>query len=221
MKLSEKSIEVLKNFTLINQGLVVNEDLPVFSRSIGSVIVAKCDFAEKFPKSFALHDLGNFLKVYSLFSDADLDFTDNSIELKSNGTSVRYYYSSPELVFGISEKEVEQLNEMSKSDSEDFILGGDELQSIIRASSVMNLDLLNLKSSDGRASAELTSRRNSTSNTFNIDLGDSNKDFDVKISVENMKFIQTTYEVAVFDRFITLYSELYNLKYWISLLQED
>ena len=101
MKLSNETKEVLKNFSTINQNLVIKEGSEIATMSAMKNIVAKATVEENFPVEFAIYDLNEFLSALSLFTNPDLDFQENYVvitEAGSKGKSLKYWYSEPSVV---------------------------------------------------------------------------------------------------------------------------
>ena len=67
MKLTTETISVLKNFSTINQNLMVKSGRNVSTMSAMKNIIAKATVNESFPKDFAIYDLNDFLSALSLF----------------------------------------------------------------------------------------------------------------------------------------------------------
>ena len=63
MKISEQTKEVLKNFSNINQNLLVKSGTTLTTMSTMKNIVAKAEVKESFPKEFAIYDLNEFLSA--------------------------------------------------------------------------------------------------------------------------------------------------------------
>ena len=77
MKLSNYTTSVLKNFSTINQNLVIKEGNTITTMSAMKNIVAKAEVEETFPQQIAIYDLNEFLGALSLFTSPVLDFSDN------------------------------------------------------------------------------------------------------------------------------------------------
>ena len=84
MKLSEHTVEVLKNFATINQNLVIKEGSTLTTMSAMKNIVAKADVEESFDKEVAIYDLNEFLASISLFTNPILEFEDGFVTLPQN-----------------------------------------------------------------------------------------------------------------------------------------
>ena len=100
MKLSNETIGVLKNFSSINQNLVIKEGNIMTTMSAMKNIVAKADVTETFPREVAIYDLNEFLSSLSLFSEPVLDFQEQFMTMKDEGSkaTLKYWYSDPSVV---------------------------------------------------------------------------------------------------------------------------
>ena len=78
MKLSEKTFNLLKNFSSINQSILFKEGNSLRTMSVMKNILAEVEVEEEFPKDFAIYDLVQFLNNVSLCSNPELDFKNKS-----------------------------------------------------------------------------------------------------------------------------------------------
>ena len=101
MNLSNETVSVLKNFSTINQNLVIKSGNNISTISAQKNIVAKATVKETFPKDFAIYDLNEFLAALSLFQKPDLEFRNDFVVITENGSaakSLKYWYSDPSVV---------------------------------------------------------------------------------------------------------------------------
>ena len=75
MKLSKKTLAILKNFATINQSIVVKPGNKLETISNVKDVFAKVEVEETFENNFAIYDLNEFLGVVSLFEDPDFEFS--------------------------------------------------------------------------------------------------------------------------------------------------
>ena len=74
MKLSENTVSVLKNFSNINQNILVKEGATLHTMSTMKNIIGRASIDETFDREFGIYDLNEFLGVMSLSKNADLSF---------------------------------------------------------------------------------------------------------------------------------------------------
>jgi len=60
MKLSDNTLSILKNFSSINQSILVKQGSKLRTISVMKNILAEANVSENFPKDFAIYDLINF-----------------------------------------------------------------------------------------------------------------------------------------------------------------
>ena len=63
MKLSEKTLSLLKNFGSINQSILFKEGNKLRTISVMKNILAEAEIAEDIPQDFGIYDLNQFLNV--------------------------------------------------------------------------------------------------------------------------------------------------------------
>ena len=90
MRLRNKKLEVLKNFSNINQNILIEEGNVVRTISTMKNILGSATVDESFPNEFGIYDLNEFLGVMSLASDAELEFeTDKYLTINGGSTKIR------------------------------------------------------------------------------------------------------------------------------------
>ncbi len=88
MKLSDKTISVLKNFSSINQSILFKEGNKLRTISLMKNILAEATVSEEFMRDFGIYDLNQFLNGLSLHSSPELDFTNESyVVIRDGGSS--------------------------------------------------------------------------------------------------------------------------------------
>jgi hypothetical protein len=216
MKISPDTLAILKNFSTINSNLVVKEGNTIRTISPGKNILTEATVAETFDTPFGIWDLSQFLAAVSLFKDPDFDFQKDHVVIRSSGTkaSVKYYYSSPELLVSADKK----LN--MPPTKVNFTLTVKDLNELMRASSVLGVPDLSLESANDRMVLRVWNRKDPTSHDFSIDVGEniSGAEFQFLFKVENLRLLPAEYSVSVSDKKVAQFeSQSNDVTYWISL----
>ena len=221
MKLSEHTIEVLKNFATINQNLVIKEGSTLTTMSAMKNIVAKADVEESFDKEVAIYDLNEFLASISLFTSPILEFNDGFVTIKEENSpknSLKYFYSDPSVVTSpnktitMPSKEVE------------FTLNGENLNKLKRAAGVIQAPDLVLEKKDADVFLTVKDKKNDTANTFSIDVDTKTEGSNFKFfyKVENLKVMEGNYDVEISSKNISHYTnKSSSVEYWIALEPES
>ena len=218
MKLTNETINVLKNFSTINQNLVIKEGSSISTMSAMKNIIAKATVEEKFEKEFAIYDLNEFLSALSLFSNPNLDFNDDYVVMTedgSNGKKLKYWYSDPSVVTSPT-KEVT----MPSSEIE-FNLSRDTLSEVTKAAAVIGVPDMVLESGELR----VTDKKNDTANSYSTQVVQSNDEaekYKFWFKVENLKLLQGSYDVQVSAKKISYFKNSnFDIEYFIALEPES
>ena len=216
MKLSNDTKDVLKNFSTINQNLLVKSGNTINTMSAMKNIVAKATIPDTFSSEFAIYDLNEFLSALSLFKSPDLNFGDKSVKLKEEGggSSLNYFFSDPSVVT-TPKTEIS----MPSVDVE-FTFTQDTFNQIQKASAVLGVPDVVLKgAAGGDIVLTVTDRKNDTSNDFAIKVGENSpSDFTYYIKVENLKLLAGNYKVQVSSKGISHFTNTNKqIEYFIAL----
>ena len=88
MKLSERTFELLKNFSNINNMIYVKEGSTLKTISVTQNIFARANVPEDFNMPFAIYDLHELLVGLSVWNQPDLEFANSSYLTISSGLSL-------------------------------------------------------------------------------------------------------------------------------------
>jgi hypothetical protein len=216
MKLSNGTINVLKNFSTINQNLVIKEGSDISTMSAMKNIVAKAKVEEDFTKEFAIYDLNEFLSALSLFGTPDLDFQDDYVVITEEGSakSLKYWYSDPSVVTTPTKDITMPSNEVK------FDFSSDSLAEITKAASVIGAPDMVLE----KGKLRVTDKKNKTANDYatELDVPDSDVDYKFWFKVENLKLLPGSYSVEVSSKNISRFSNSnVDIEYFIALEPES
>jgi hypothetical protein len=216
MKLSNDTRDVLKNFSTINQNLLVKNGSVINTMSAMKNIVAKATVPDSFNNEFAIYDLNEFLSALSLFKDPSLDFDDKAVKLKEEGggSSLNYFFSDPSIVTA-PKTEIT----MPSVDVE-FTFTQETFNAIQKASAVLGVPDVVLKgTTGGDINLTVTDRKNDTSNDFAIKVGENaTSDFTYFFKVENLKLLAGNYKVEVSSKGISHFTNTNKpVEYFIAL----
>ena len=221
MKLNNETVTVLKNFSTINQNLVIKPGNNISTMSAMKNIVAKATVKEEFTKEFAIYDLNEFLAALSLFENPDLDFKDDFVVI-SNGANLKYWYSDPSVVTTPSKDVTMPESEVS------FTLESNMLSDVQKAAAVIGApDMVLEAMSLGLAVLKVTDKKNSTANAFAVKVDVNNEDgkdvpYKFWFKVENLKLLPGTYDVTVSSKNISHFvNTKVDVDYFIALEPES
>lgn len=217
MELNEKTLNVLKNFSGINQNLLIQEGNTIKTISEARNVVATAIVEEQFPQKFGIYDLNEFIGVLSLVDEPNLKFAEESITVSdSTGRSKVRYFFSPEETLTTPSKDVN----MPEPDVS-FTLDNETLNKLKRAASTLGHSNVSITPGGGGIlSLSVVDNENSTSNTYSIDIDGeyTSSDFNFIISIANLKILPGDYEVQLSRKLITEFKHKeINVRYWIAV----
>ena len=217
MKLSENTVSVLKNYSTINQNLMINAGSTLTTMSAMKNIVARSTVAETFEKDIAIYDLNEFLAALSLFESPELDFQENFVMMSNEGSSrsLKYFYSDPSVVTTVKRDITMPECEVS------FKFSDKELSDITKAAAVIGVPDMVLEN----GSLRVTDKKNDTANHFAMEVDYVNAvetDHKFWFKVENLKLMPGTYEVGVSKNKISNFKNTnVDIEYFIALEPES
>jgi hypothetical protein len=216
MKLTNETKEVLKNFSTINQNLVIKEGSKISTMSAMKNIIANATVKEIFPKEFAIYDLNEFLAVISLFDKPELDFQDDFVVITGDNSKdkVTYWYSDPSVVTSPTKEIIMPSKEIT------YNFSSSTLAEVQRAASVIGAPDMVLEN----GKLKVTDKKNSTANNYETDVAVDENDADYKFwfKVENLKIIPGTYDVEVSSKNISRFKNSnLDVEYFIALEPES
>jgi len=213
MQISEKTIGILKNFAAINQSILIRDGSNLDTMSVQKNVLASVKVDEDFPQEFGIYDLNEFLSALSLFDKPELDFGDQSVTITGqDGSSTSYWYADKSIIV-YPEKEI-TMPECEVN----FKLTASVFDKLLRATGTLGLNDLCIKNVDDKIVAEVQDKRNDTSNTYSIEVGDYDGDdnFNFYFLTERLKMLSNDYEVNISSKNISKFS-CGNLVYWVAL----
>ena len=214
MKLSDKTLTILKNFAGINNSILVKKGNELKTISVAKNILAEAQIDEEFSRDFAIYDLNQFLNGLGLHQDPDLDFSpDSYLTIREGKRRVKYFYADPAVIVSPPKKEI-----TLPSEDVHFQLDSIALEKLLKAAAVYQLPDLSAVGEAGVVKLVVRDKKNDTSNEFAVVVGETDKEFSFNFKVENIKIIPGAYDVVVSQKLLSKFTNTNcNLKYYIAL----
>ncbi len=212
MKLSKKTLAILKNFATINQSIVVEPGKKLETISNVKDIFAKVDVEEEFVTGFAIYDLNEFLGVVSLFEDPDFEFNDGEVIISQGSMKQKYFYADPAVITsppekGVSLPSVEVTASMKK----------EQWGVAIRAASANNASTLTFTNGN----ILLHDKGVPNSNNFVFEgVASHDVDYNLSIAVEKLKMVMDDYNIEVCSKGLARFDGAQGIEYFIALLPD-
>ena len=215
MNLSSDTVAVLKNFSDINQNILVKPGNKVQTISTMKNILAEAEISEKFDSEFAIYDLPEFLRAVELFQKPSLNFNGGSnVQIADNNSkqSIKYFFADKSVI-------VAPTKNITMPDKEvTFTLKKDDFARLQKGVMTLNLPDVAVKGDGKTITLVATDKKNKSSNDYSISVGETNKTFTAYFKAENFKMVSDDYDVAISKQKISHFVNRNKpIQYWIAL----
>ena len=213
MKLSNNTTNILKNFSTINQSILIKEGNKLKTISVMKNILAEAEIEEEFEKEFAIYDLNQFLSGLSLYDAPDLDFGESYLTIRDGRRRAKYFFADPNVIVSPPEKEISL-----PSRDVCFTVATQQLDKLLKAAAIYQVPDLSAVGRNGKVELVVRDKKNDTSHEFGEEVGETDDEFCFNFKVENIKIIPGSYDVVISTKLLAEFTNKNtNLKYYIAL----
>jgi hypothetical protein len=212
MQLSKETLNKLKNFAEINQNLLIKEGSSITTLSSGKTVMATATVPEVFAvseKGFGIYDLNEFLGMLSLFENPDLEFSEKYVTLSEGRTSIKYF-SADQSVLTYPTKTLEM-----PTPEITFQMTSAVLQSIRKVAAVLKTQYVSIVGDGSTITIKVADHKNATAPAYISEIGTTDKEFNVILTVDNLKILPGDYNVEISSKKISKFSNA-ELTYFVA-----
>ena len=192
MYLSAETVALLKNFSTINQSVLIRAGKKLRTMSVMKNILSEVDIDEEFDRDVAIYDLNQFLNCLSLIPGAEVRLDKNAILITDDTNSIEYRYSDPSVIPAPPEKEL-----VLPSEDVCLTLTEENLETVKKAAAVLQIPDVTLLGDGSKIFLTVRDKKNSGSNSYKIEVGETESTFQFNLKVENLKLMAGDYDVAL------------------------
>jgi hypothetical protein len=214
MKLSNETVNVLKNFSGINSGIKFRQGNKLTTVSPTKTILAQANLAEQFPQDFCVYDLTQFLSVLNLYPDAELSVDDVNVTFKSGRKSTKYRLTAENQIVVPPEKTLNLPSVDVK-----FTLSEDDLAWLIKTASILQSPNVAVESNGETVTITTFNAIDDSAhtNSIELDIEPENK-YKLVFKTENLKLIPGAYDVEISSKGISHFKNTkIDIQYWIAI----
>lgn len=192
MKLSKRTLDVLKNFSSINPSILIKQGNVLSTIAPSKKVLANATIEESFPRTFGVYELNKLLGILSFFTDPEIEVGESALTIVGDGGKrLDFTYSSPDTIVSPPDRD------LPFEPEEEFPLPAKTLQEVLKAAGVLGLPELEIRGSGGTVSIRALDSRNPSSHSFKFDLGSTGKDFRLIFHTDTFKFLPVDYTAQV------------------------
>jgi len=222
MKLSDETLVILKNFSEINSGIVIEEGNVLSTIHPNKVIMGSAVVKESFPFQIRIYALGDFLSILS--EDEDLvdlvldkdDQNQITIVGHSGKSKVKYRLAAPNLIISPPKKAL-----VLPSKDLEIKLDEKDLNWVLRMADILHSPNIIFRSDGKTLSLVTMDIKNDSAHEDTVELGKapSGTPFEFVFKRENWKMLPKTYDVTVTAKGMAHF-KANNLQYWVTTEKE-
>lgn len=224
MKLSDDVLNILKNFSQINNGIIINKGNVLYTsnpggeKNIGILVRAELKDSFDTPNEAPIHDISQFLNTLKLFNDPNVEFKENHLVISDKEYLCSYMYAnrntikiSPHDKFDIGDDFVE------------FNLSWREISNVLQAANVLHCDVINIKVDNGKTVISTKDNTGVIKNdfSFSFDIEEKTKKADIDISISFMRLLQNDYRVRIPAKMNAVELSANGVTYWIAACRKQ
>ena len=215
MNLSTDTIDVLKNFSNINQNILVKPGKTVQTISTMKNILAEAEVNEEFGSEFAIYDLPEFLRSIELFDSPQLKFnggTNVQINEEKSKQNIKYFFADKSVIVSPTKSITMPDNFVS------FTFKKESFAKLMKAATTLNLVDVAVVGNGSKIHMIATDKKNKSSNGYSKTIGETDKKFNANFKAENLKIIGDDYNVEISQQKISHFVNRNKpVQYWIAL----
>lgn len=215
MKLSARAIQVLRNFSTINQSIIFKAGSQIKTISQSKTIMARATIDTDIEKTFAVYDLPQFLSAISLFEDPELELGERSADIGNGRERIRYTFSEPSLILAPPEKEIQL-----PTPEVEFTLRNDVLTRVQKALGIIGAPEIAVTGDGEKIYVEALNTKNTSESTYKVEVGSTDKNFRLIFLAENIKLLPGDYQVAISSKGLSHFKGE-DIEYWVAVEQHS
>lgn len=196
MKLSNRTIKILKNFSDHNSGIFLRQGKlqRTVDKATGTVLFADAEIDEDFPIDFGIIDLKSFLNCLTSIENPDVVFSENEAVIKGEGFEV-LYRSSPEVMIVCPPPgKITLTNKLVT-----FKLSKESFRKILSLSSMIQLNDFKIVGQSGKLFIQTEDGSRDEGNSVKLDLSEyEGEDFSMPFDSSYLNFLDDDYVVTVY-----------------------
>jgi hypothetical protein len=215
MKFSQKTIEVIKNFSTINQGMLFKQGKVLKTVSPQKNVMALANIEDEITNEFSVYDLNNFLTVLSLTDNCEFSFDDEHVILNSKQGRgvVNYRFTAQNMIVTPPEKDIVFPEAEIKVTIEQ-----EDLLWIFKTSSVLGTPHIGIYSDGNGVFVTAFDATGTGSHNTNLKFASGNGDvYNIHFKIDSLKIIPGTYEVHISSKGVSHWTNKNEeIQYWIT-----
>jgi len=215
MKLSNQTLNVLKNYASINQGIVFKKGNTISTMSAQKNILSEATIPDEISNNFGIYDLNEFLTIFTFHKADEIEFGEGKriIIKASNNRKTNYTSSESSMIVTPPEKKI-----TLPSVDATFTLTEDDFAWIQKAAAVLSSPHIAVVSDGTEVNIVAFDATNDSAHTSSILIeAQTSAPYKMIFKTENLKMIPGSYIVEISSKGIASFKNTKeDIQYWIA-----
>lgn len=194
MKLTEKTLTILKNYSQINTGIRIEANTKLLeTKNKESNIISYAAIDDVFPNKVVLYDLPLFLSILSSCKAPDITFNENHLLVTDGKANIKIGYCAEASIVYATKKINEPAYEVN------FNLSKEQLGDILKFAGILGLPHILITNENGKVVLKIVDKATDSTNNYSLEVGEYTQGVDFKfyVKVELLKLIPDSYSVSI------------------------
>jgi len=198
MKLSKQTLEILRNFSVINANILIKKGNKLSTLAVAKNIMAEVTVDETFDETVGIFNLPELLGVVQMMGDPEIKLDTKFMTLSEGKTKLRYVYADQSILTYPTKDMKMPAEDIS------FDLTSGQLLQIQKAAAALGVQDIAVVGDGTSIIIQVLDKKNDGSNQYTIDLNtETTKEFTVYFKIENFKHISDDYAVSISSKNIS------------------
>lgn len=211
MKFSARTIQILRNFSTINESLIFKPGNQLKTISQTKNVLARAKIDTELDSSFAIFDLGQFLSAISLFEDPELTPGKSAMTISRGTEKISYTYSEPSLILAPPEKEI-----VLPTTDVQFEIKNDVLVRVQKALGIIGAPEIAVTGDNEKIYLEALNTKDVSKSNYRVEVGETDKKFRFIFLAENIKLLPGDYQVTISSKGLSHF-KCEDVEYWVAV----
>lgn len=202
IKLTGRTLDILKNFATINPSMVFNPGQEITTISSGRKVLAKAIIDQKFESTFGIFELNKLFGAISLFKDPTIKVEKSFLNIAEGPRSLKYIVANPSDIKAPGEAVPWELPSVDT----EFMLTEQTFKNLMKAAGVLSQPDILIEGDGTRLTISTINAAKPSSEgyreTIEEFIGGENP-FKLFLKVENLKLYPGSYVVQICSKKIT------------------
>lgn len=193
MKLTPKTLNILKNFYTINSAIRFEPGNVLRTCSPTKTIMASATLDMSFDNKFCIYDISRFLNALGLFSEPDIKVGEKQLIIDGGASKVNYILAAENLIVTPSDNVIE----MPDDPPGQFVLTNEDMQQLFKAMSILGLPEVAIVGDQKKLMLKGVDPEGKVQDGYSQDIGTTSRKFKAIIKLDNLKLFPGDYEVKI------------------------